>query len=230
MVIAADIIALCGIVFAVYVSDYYHALPYTVPSNIMVSKYEDFTLYGDAVNTTGFIFYPGGKVEAKAYEPLMCELAEQGICCVLVKMPCNLAVLKPNAADAVLRQVSAVQEWYIGGHSLGGAMAASYAAKNPDKVRGLVLLGAYPTAALAEDFPVLAMTGSEDGVLNRSKYDEAKPLVPHLEEITIEGGNHAFFGNYGAQSGDGTASMQPKEQWRITAENIAESMRKDSLR
>ena len=79
----------------------------------------------------GFIFYPGGKVEYTAYAPLMC---------VLLKMPLNLAVLDVNAADSVFDMFPEISSWYIGGHSLGGSMAASYALENTDKLEGLVLL------------------------------------------------------------------------------------------
>ena len=52
--------------------------------------------------TCGFIFYPGGKVEHRAYEPLLAELAEEGVLCVLVKMPFNLAVFDIKAeADSM---------------------------------------------------------------------------------------------------------------------------------
>ena len=108
------------------------------------------------------------KVENTAYAPLLHDLAEDGILCVLVKMPCNLAVLDRNAADSIPERFSEVTDWYIGGHSLGGAMAASYAAKHTDELDGLVLLAAYSTADLTDSgLRVYAAYGSEDGVLNR---------------------------------------------------------------
>ena len=111
--------------------------------------------------------------------------------------------------------------FYIGGHSLGGAMAANYAAKHPDKIEGLVLLAAYSSKPLPEDLSVLSVYGSEDGVLNRNKYEENKANLPaDYQEIEIAGGNHAQFGNYGKQRGDGTASISAQEQQKATVDAI----------
>ncbi len=81
----------------------------------------------------GLIFYPGGKVEYTAYQPLMAACAERDILCVLVEMPFNLAVFDINAADGIQEQYPEVGHWYIGGHSLGGSMAASYLSKHTEK-------------------------------------------------------------------------------------------------
>ncbi len=119
-------------------------------------------------------------------------------------MPFNLAVFGVNRGDSVIEKFPEIQKWYIGGHSLGGAMASSYANKHIDKVLGLILLGAYSvnTASL----PTIVIYGSEDGVLNRSKLEDVK------DKVEIAGGNHAYFGNYGEQDGDGTAIITREEQ------------------
>jgi pimeloyl-ACP methyl ester carboxylesterase len=67
--------------------------------------------------------------------------AERGILCVLLRMPGNLAVLDENAADGVAADYPEIDRWYIGGHSLGGAMAARYAAARTwgeNELEGLV--------------------------------------------------------------------------------------------
>ena len=176
--------------------------------------------------TTGIIFYPGGKVEFTAYLPLMAELAEHGVLCVLVRMPFHLAVLDINAADGIREQYPEIEEWYIGGHSLGGSMAASYLEKNAEDYEGLVLLGAYSTADLSQtDLDVLSIYGSEDKVMNREKYDENKSNLPDgYTEIIIDGGCHAYFGMYGEQNGDGTPAITNEEQIRLTVENIVKMM------
>ena len=133
-------------------------------------------------------------------------------------MPFNLAVLDSNAADKVMSQFNNIENWYIGGHSLGGAMAASYAAKHQDKLKGVVLLAAYPTKEL--DIPVLSIYGSEDGVLNRQKYKEYIVKVNNLSEIIIDGGNHAQFGNYGEQSGDNKPKISSEKQWNQTTKEM----------
>lgn len=171
----------------------------------------------------GLIFYPGGLVDHAAYAPLMQALSDRGILCLLTEMPLDLAVLDMNAADGLQALYPQVDRWLIGGHSLGGAMAASYLSKHADAYDGLVLLGAYSTADLSgTDISVLSVYGTEDGVLNREKYAECLKHYPErFDEIVIGGGNHACFGDYGAQKGDGEAAISREEQIRITADAIA---------
>ena len=180
---------------------------------------------GDA----GFIFYPGGKVEHTAYLGLMAALYERGVTSVLVEMPFNLAVLDINAADGIREELPHVKRWYIGGHSLGGSMAASYVSKHSDEFSGLVLLGSYSTVDLSESgLSVLSVYGSEDGVMNREKYEQNTENLPKdYIEYVILGGSHAYFGMYGEQSGDGTATITQEEQIRLTADYIAEMMSSD---
>lgn len=141
--------------FAVYVGDYYHAdeaavQAMAVAGEITVSKADGNDLVFAPPNPkAGLIFYPGGKVEYTAYAPLMRACAEKGILCVLVEMPFNLAVLDMNAADGIAEQYPDIDRWYIGGHSLGGAMAAAYAANHSGELDGLILLAAYSTKDLA---------------------------------------------------------------------------------
>lgn len=210
---------------AIYVSDFYRAdndavssfiTDYSVEANEIrngVIVFEPSTSYA------GFIFYPGGKVEHTAYIPLMTELAENGILCILLEMPFNLAVLDMNAAKGVCDDYPEIKSWYIGGHSLGGSMAASFVAKYTEDFNGLILLGSYSTEAIS--IPVLSIYGSEDRVMNREKYDKYKPNIgSDLTEVVIEGGCHAYFGMYGAQDGDGTPSISNKEQIILTTEEI----------
>ena len=171
----------------------------------------------------GLIFYPGGLVDHAAYAPLMQALAERGVRCLLTEMPLDLAVLDMNAADGLQELYPKVDRWLIGGHSLGGAMAAGYAAKHADAYEGLVLLGAYSTADLSgTNLSVLSVHGSQDGVLNREKYVECLKHYPdNFKEMVIDGGNHAYFGDYGEQKGDGKAAITREEQIAITADAIA---------
>ena len=220
---------LCGGFAAVYVNDYYHAEEIALEAmatgdGIEVSSWKDgIIVFQPQTPTAGMIFYPGGKVEHTAYASLMRACAERGILCVLVKMPCNLAVLDANAADGIVEQFPQVGQWYIGGHSLGGAMAASYAAKHSDTLNGLILLAAYSTADLTStDLAVLSIYGSEDGVLNQEKYEEYRVNLPdNTEEIVLQGGCHAYFGSYGAQDGDGVPTITNEEQICQTADHIA---------
>ncbi len=208
--------------FQAYAADYYAAREYEL-SNGAAEETEHYIVYGDTESTCGFIFYPGAKVEESAYAPICDELAEAGVCCVVVKMPYHLAILDRDAAAQVMQELPDIEQWYIGGHSLGGAMAAGYAAEHESAFAGLILLAAYPTKAL-EELPVLSLYGSEDTVLNREKYEESISLAKHLTEHVIEGGNHAGFGNYGAQKGDGEAVISDEEQWQETVDYILNDM------
>ncbi len=176
----------------------------------------------DAV--VGLVFYGGGKVEHSAYEPLAAALAERGILTVIVEMPFNLAVFDINAADGVCEQFSTVEIWYIGGHSLGGSMAAAYLENHTEDFDGLILLGSYSTSNLSDTkLNVLSVYGSEDKVLNIDNYDTYKENLPsNFSEFVIEGGNHAYFGMYGAQNGDGVAKITNKEQILLIADAISE--------
>ena len=170
----------------------------------------------------GFIFYPGGLVDEEAYEPLLASLADKGISAFLVPMPLDLAVLNVNGADGIIADNESITEWYIGGHSLGGAMASSYLKENSEDFRGLVLLAAYSTEDLTElNTEVLSVYGTRDCVMDMEKYAECKQNLPNnaLEQI-IYGANHAGFGMYGAQKGDGRSNLDCGEQIEIAAEII----------
>ena len=216
---------------AIYLGDYYRAdyeaIGAFLPQGTTFKEDSDGTIVFEPEGATkGLIFYPGGKVEYRAYVPLMQACAEKGILCVLVEMPFNLAVLDVNAADGIQREYPEIEDWYIGGHSLGGSMAASYLAGHTEDYEGLILLGSYSTADLSDtDLEVLSVFGSEDQVMNREKYDENKSNLPtDFTETVIEGGCHAYFGMYGAQEGDGTPTITNEEQIRITVENIVKVM------
>ncbi|MBQ8278553.1 MAG: alpha/beta hydrolase [Roseburia sp.] len=211
-----------------YLGDYYRAEAVAQEcianpaEGIDVYEENNMLVFAPENATAGFIFYPGGKVAYEAYAPLMSACAENGILCVLVEMPGNLAVLDMNAADGIQERFPEVATWYIGGHSLGGSMAASYAEKNAEAYEGVILLASYSTADLSEtELEVLSVYGTGDKVLNAEKYAEYKGNLPtDFMEIVIEGGCHAYFGAYGAQEGDGEPTITREEQTAVTLEAI----------
>ena len=153
---------------------------------------------------TALIFYPGAKVEAAAYLPLLDQLRRTGLTCILVEMPFHMAIFDPDAAEDVMAEFPHIAHWYIAGHSMGGAMASQFASDHPDQVDGLILLGAY----LYGDYSpsdTLTIYGS----LNQSVEDH----LDYTENVVeIQGGNHAQFGNYGPQKGDPPAAISAQEQ------------------
>jgi hypothetical protein len=213
----------------VYIGDYYRAddtalslLADETSSVTIIEKENDTICFLPENPTSGLIFYPGGKVQYEAYAPLLEKLAEQGMLCVLVHMPGNLAVLDVNAADGIQEEYPDITRWYIGGHSLGGAMAASYVSKHSEEYEGLILLAAYSTVDLTDSgLSVVSIYGSEDGVLDMESYaDNYKNLPESTREVVIEGGCHSYFGNYGMQDGDGTPTITGEEQRNLTVEAI----------
>ena len=170
----------------------------------------------------GVIFYPGAKVEPEAYAPLMRECAERGALCVVTRMPLNLAILDSNAADGIREQFPEVGEWMISGHSMGGVAASTYASAHEGEFDDIVLLASYSSVNLTDyEGNVLSVVGSNDKVLDLQAYEAATERLPdQAREQIIEGGNHANFGSYGAQSGDGEATISPEEQWDETADAI----------
>jgi pimeloyl-ACP methyl ester carboxylesterase len=189
-----------------------------------VEEGENRMVFAPENPVAGLIFYPGGKVEFTAYAPLMAKLAEQNILCVLLKMPLNLAVLDMDAAAEIPEGFPEVETWYLAGHSLGGSMAASFADKHADGYDGLILLASYSTADLTENgLRVCSLYGDRDGVLNMEKYAQYRSNLPEgTLELVLEGGNHAGFGSYGPQEGDGISTLEAGMQIRWAADRILE--------
>ena len=171
---------------------------------------------GDSQTAVGLLLYPGGRVDPRAYAPAARALAGEGYLVVIVPMPLNLALSAPNLAAKVMAAFPRTGYWAVGGHSLGGAMASRCAYRNPDAVRGLVLWGAYP--ASTDDLSGYAVTvtsvyGTRDGLATEAKIAASRPLLPaDTRWVSIEGGNHAQFGWYGPQAGDGSPTISREEQ------------------
>ena len=213
--------------FFFYTENYYHA-DRTAVMMLRTDEYAAVTssqtglLFDGPGEEDLLIFYPGAKVQETSYAPLLRQIAEEGMDVFLVRMPARLAFFGSNKADEALQETADYANVYIGGHSLGGAMAANYAAEHAESLDGVILLAAYSTKPLPDSLPILSVYGTEDGVLNRANYEKNLANVPHLQEVVIEGGNHAQFGSYGEQRGDGEASIDPGMQWNETAEAILE--------
>ena len=212
----------------VYLGTYYHADKEAVDAFLQESNIEKVeidkrtTAFVPENPKAGFIFYPGGKVEVDAYYPLMAECAKYDILSIAIEMPFNLAVFDINAAEGIREKYPEVEKWYIGGHSLGGSMAASYLGKHVNDFDGLILLGSYSTVDFSDtSLKVLSIYGEFDEVMNRKKYDKYRSNLPNPIEYKIEGGNHAGFGMYGKQRGDGEATISSTEQIKETVEQIS---------
>lgn len=298
---AAGLVLAAGIAFFAYVSIYYHpeeAATEALVSDaaVRVEQRDDGWFFDGPSEEKLLVFYPGAKVGETAYAPFLRRLAEQGMDAYLVKMPFRLAVFGAGRAAAVLEDpaFAGYTQRYVGGHSLGGAMAASFAASyvsdrggessrlnetgtsgdvkavddgavtenagvldtsnapempgdshepidpqrpvdslepygqnkpnghkkqvEPENIYtpnldGVILFAAYPTKKLDDSLRELSIFGSEDGVLNMQALRKGREYAPaDFTEYVIRGGNHAGFGNYGFQKGDGEASISAEDQ------------------
>lgn len=165
---------------------------------------------------SGIILYPGAKVEPEAYSYYAQVLAENGYSVIIPKVNLNFAIFDINQAELIMEAFSDIENWFVGGHSLGGVAAASYAYDNLDNVEGIIFLGSYPSNSSnfsETDLPILSLYAENDGLTTIEKINETKHLLSSettLYEVT--GGNHAQFGMYGTQKGDGVATISAKEQ------------------
>ena len=159
--------------------------------------------------TTGLVFYPGARVEARAYVDILKLAADAGFLVVILKEPLNLSLLDGNQAGSAMAAHPEVTTWAVGGHSLGGVSASSFAKGNTE-VAGLLLYASYPLDSLREraGLKVASISGTKDGLSTPAKVDASRALLPDdTTFVAVEGGNHAFFGNYGPQPGDGEPAV-----------------------
>jgi dienelactone hydrolase len=186
-------------------------------SAVIVSK-TDWIVFQPVISNknVGFVIYPGGRVDFRSYAPMAHRIATKGYLVVIVRMPFNLAVFGINKANDVIKSYSQISTWVIGGHSLGGTMAAQFAHENPSEVKGLVLWAAYPasgTELSKDNLLVTTIYGTNDGLVSLSQIEDSLKLLPvNTTRIEIVGGNHAQFGWYGDQGGDNTATISREEQ------------------
>jgi hypothetical protein len=163
--------------------------------------------------TTGLVLYPGALVEPRAYLPLATRLAEQGYLVEIVKLPYGIAFAAPNAPTAARARHPEIEHWAVGGHSLGGTVAASFAAAHTDWVDGLLLWASYPVSSIADSgLAVASVSAGNDGLATPADIDASRPDLPADAVFTeVPGAVHAYFGDYGPQSGDGVATV-PRDQ------------------
>jgi hypothetical protein len=173
----------------------------------------------------GVVFYPGARVSPEAYVATWAPIVAETDTLVLIpQMPFNLAVFGRSRADGLLAEHPGIDGWWIGGHSLGGAMASSWVGGEPeDRIAGLVLWASYPTGGAGlgarEHLEVLSVSGSNDGLATpddiRQRRDDLPPATVFVE---VDGMNHAQFGRYGAQRGDLEATIDDAQAQRQLTE------------
>ena len=175
------------------------------------------------------VFYQGGLVEPAAYLPLAKALSEEDFQVFIPQMPLNLAILDMDVIDEIIAANPSDKEWWLAGHSLGGASASIYADENAEEIEGLIFLAAYPSDSsdLSDSaLDVLSIAGSLDGIINTEQYEKTKTLLPEdTVYAEIEGGNHSNFGTYGFQEGDRKSVLSREEQQEETVQVISDFLR-----
>ena len=194
---------------------------------ITVSQDGKYTFFVPENPEAGLIFYQGARVDAKAYAPLMRELAKRNILTVLIDSPFNLAFFAMNAPDGIQAKFPQVKSWYIGGHSMGAEVAGEYLIKHIDEYDGLALFAGFVTNDFSEtELKAISIYGENDGVLTGGAYDECLSHLPKdFSELVIEGGNHSGFAYYGPQKGDNEATITKDEQIKSAADFFAEKIK-----
>ena len=224
--VSAGVLIFAAAAFVYLSSGYYYADEAAKEAllgndKVVVSKIDGGYFFDGPSSSKAIVFYPGAKVECEAYAALMLKLAEKGIDCFLADMPFNFALFGTDAADKFVNAYNSYDTWMVGGHSMGGIVAADYANKNSDIIDGVVLLASYTTVEIGDGLELCSIYGSEDGCLERDVYSDNRDNWPeNSRELIIDGGNHAQFGNYGTQKGDGAAAISAEEQQKITVDEI----------
>jgi len=192
------------------------ALNATQTVQVTTGKWDIFSPQ-EADPAIGLIFYPGGRVDSRSYAPTLAAIAAEGYLVVNVPMPFDLAVYGWEQASDVIAEFPEIKTWVIGGHSMGGRMAARYTKQHPADISGLLLWGAYPSYdddLSGANLAVLTIYGSLEGGVWRIK--RGAGLLPEdAGWVEIEGGSHNQFGYYASEPGDRLAAISQAEQQAI---------------
>jgi len=158
----------------------------------------------------GFIFFPGGLVDPRAYTHILTPIAQAGYLVVILKAPMDLPIIDIGGASTVVDANPSVTTWAVGGHSLGGVAASTYAAGNPQEVPAVVLWASYPNTDLSTvgGLEALSVAGANDMITTPEDIEGAAAKLPvDTRYVELEGVIHSYFGDYGEQEGDGTPGI-----------------------
>ena len=186
-------------------------------STVTVTDHGDYISFEPAGQkpTTGFLFYPGGHVDYRAYSPILHRIAGQGYLVILVRVRLSLAFFDIEAGAPVLNDFPEITTWVTGGHSLGGVASAYFAANHPE-IKGIVFWASYPADDRLKDADVRMLS-------IYAKIEQYKAFQPaDTQFVVIQGGNHAQFGDYGPQPGDNPATISAESQWQQTTEAMVQ--------
>lgn len=226
LAVLTTLVLVAGTAFVVWALNPYRAAPGPLAGveddpAVVVERRDDSVVVAPAEGPsgTGVVFYPGARVEAEAYVASWAPVvARTGVTVVLPDLRLNLALLDSARGESAVEAAPEISEWYLGGHSMGGAFAAQHLGTGDGDTEwaGLVLWASYAieSAELADrdELRVLTVSGGRDGVLTPDGVAERRPNLPEGAVVeVVEGMNHAQFGAYGGQVGDGDPEMTDAE-------------------
>lgn len=201
--------------------------PYPTPVGYTVTHYADYIELrptGALASPIGLMFWPGGLVDPHAYVASLGVFAGRGYRVVIAKVTLNLAITQIGKGYELAQRLQG--DWVAGGHSLGGTTAAWTVFDHPTAFKGLVLLASYPADSTPlSDWtgPVISIHGDQDGLATSDKFTSANTALPtQTQFLKLTGGNHAQWGDYGVQSGDGIATITKEAQWDYLAQKLVD--------
>lgn len=174
--------------------------------------------------TTGLVYSPGARVDVRVTAAVLRPLAEAGYVVVALKEPLGIALTSPDQSASAIAAFDDVDSWVVGGHSLGGVAASSFAAAHDDVVDGLLLHASYPLGDMSDaDLLVTSVWGSRDGLTTADDVEASRADLPAGTTFAeVPGAVHAFFADYGPQPGDGTPTVScAQARAEIVAAGIA---------
>lgn len=176
--------------------------------------------------TTAFIFYPGARVDYRSYAVPLHKIAAEGYLVILLPVRLNLPILDVDAADRAISAFPTIQHWAVGGHSLGGVAAATYASKHDD-IDGLVLWASYPSDDSLKNsaMKVISIYGTQD-ISGVTAFEDSRALLPlNAHYVVIQGGDHTQFGDYGIQPADHEATIARVDQQKQVVDATAQFLK-----
>lgn len=178
----------------------------------------------------GYIFHPNIWYDERAYAPVARALAFSGIPTFILDVPVSFSFLTPYRADTVLRDFPNITSWIVGGHGIGGQVAAHYAQarRHIGPVDGLALFASAPAPLFTDlslsGIKAISAWGSLDGIFSRIEWEDGKKMLPPDADFReLQGGNHANWAYLiNPQAGDGAATVTRDAQiaFSITAVKI----------
>jgi len=209
----------CG--FVSWAMDTYKAEPIAQVSalndpDVVISEGDGFLIVRPSAGPSaiGLLFYPGLRIEPKAYLSKLAALSSKaGVNIIIGRPRLNIAAFSIGQADEMRKQLTGIRQWYVAGHSLGGAVACYYASNHLDDLQGVILLGTYCGSDISKSrLRVLTIVAGSDRIIPPATIEQHTGELPaDAQMVRIPGMAHSQFGNYGPQSGDGQPSIDDSQ-------------------